>query len=210
MLPFELRKEKEALLEERARLTLRKNAVQQEISELGISKNAVWKRNAGKMQPSSEKRFDTEGLRLRDQLAKEARRIDARCTEIKIRIDAVNNILSDDKSKFSLLNQILKEGLPPDIYDNVMKELDNRQIGITNMVQIVSTDDNKAISSKYKAVAKDALDRLIQARKNLNGVVDDGCNRFDKGFFLQCLSPLNRLLPRIEDIEKLKVKNNIN
>jgi hypothetical protein len=62
---------------------------------------------------------------------------------------------------------------------------------------------------KYRDELKKQLEKLIEFRILLTDVIEKGCKQCGDAEFMKIISPLNRLIIPLEELRKIKLKNNL-
>ncbi len=210
---FVIIKEKEELLSKRAEITQKKLDVMTQIKEIHITKDMGYNYNKGQLKPHIVQAVGEDKFILRNQLSKEQIRLERLTTYINERLSQIALLEDKEYSSGKIIKNVLKEIFNSEQFDKIMVEVNNRQLGLPPTKVNIGIDNsvnNKQLAQKYRDIAQVSLDALISVRKNITSVIDDGCNRFDKGYFLQCISPLNRAIPTLSELDKLKRNNHLN
>jgi hypothetical protein len=156
---------------------------------------------------------------IRDLDITKNRRINARHTvnvddmerhrAIGERIREIEAIMSSEKRKRvisaqddQIFKDLLRETLGIDDYIKIMQEYSRRRSGETYLRVTVKHRDSKAGELTKKII--NHLDRLKTIRKTLTDLNIKGCAAFGVSEFMRMVSPLNTLVPPIQDIEKEK------
>jgi hypothetical protein len=171
------------------------------IKALCISKQAAWKHKQGLIKnPVNDNLFA-----IREKYA-------ARITEI----EGVISSLHDESRELHRLKESDKNGKLLEIFGEIFtpeqmlemkKEAERRMAGehpfrlSFNIQEAVQIKEQLLRSRK---VAKEQLEKMIEFRLLLTRIIEDGCQKFGDKEFLTVISPLNRLIIPIAELEKLK------
>lgn len=180
------------------------------LAEIDIKKSVSYAAIAGKINIDDEFK---EKITNRKIITKEIQKIERSLTDINKQIRDLNvQINSNQDNDYIAIKKILREVLNNDQMEAIYAEMQNRRIGLPPTKISIGLDNSinqKQEAEKFRKIAKDALDKLLAARKLLASVMDDGMEKFDKGYFLKVMSPLNKSFPTVNEIIKLKDKNNL-
>lgn len=153
---------------------------------------------------------DQKSNGIKEIAHKEIARINTRMKEID---DELNLFIKNEgKRRQIIFRQVLKEIFTPAQMAAVDTEVQNRFEGCNSqkvVISIIQDPNMKDLASKFKQLAKDQIDKMIAARGVVDDVFEEGCRQFDKGYFLKVVSPINRALPPVIELRKLKQVNNI-
>lgn len=198
------------LKEERQKLVERKQDLVLQLQELNIPHNLAYKLNTGNVSDEKILQIGEEKIALRNVLTKESVEIERRLTAINNEIKELN--IEKDKNDTIHLKKILTEILSQSQLDLIYEEVDSRLLDMPPKKVSIGIDNSinqKQLAEKYRQLAKESIDKLINARKSVTKVIDEGMKKFDKGYFLQVVSPLNKELPTISELDKLKRTNHL-
>lgn len=198
------------LIEERQKLVEKKQELVLRLQELNIPHNLAYKLNSGNVSDEKLIQIGEDKINTRNVLTKE-------CIEIERKFTAINNEIKElniekDKNDTIHLKKILTEILSKNQLDLIYEEVNSRLLGMPPKKVSIGIDNSinqKQLAEKYRELAKDSIEKLINARKLVTRVIDDGMKKFDKGYFLQVVSPLNKELPTISELDKTKRTNHL-
>lgn len=210
---FALIKEKEKLISQRGELVKQKIDISNRIKEVKVSENNAWKYNRGTLSNDIIQSIGEDKFITRKQLSTEILALDKQLSLLNNRLQEINTIEYKEKNKGTILKEILRDVFSEQQMNIIFEELNNRELGLPPTKISIGIDNSvnhKQLTGQYRKLAKSSIDSLISVRKKITSVIDDGCNRFDKGYFLQCISPLNREIPTLSELDKLKRNNHLN
>lgn len=108
---------------------------------------------------------------------------------------------------------ILKKSLPPRIYSAIINELKRRRNGgAPELLDLDFTDKNNDLQrqrDQYKKLSGELINTLIECRKILTDVIQDGHKKFDQFEFAKIISPINRAIKPVSELEKIKRTNHL-
>lgn len=209
---FTLIKEREQLISQREELVKQKIELTGKIKDVKVSECVAWKYNKGILASNIIESIGEEKFVSRKALSTELLSLDNDLSVLNNRIREINHIEKNEKNKGTILKDILTEILSVDQMNAIYSELDKRESGLPPSKVSLGIDNSinqKQAAEQYKKIAQASIDSLILVRKNITSVIDDGCSRFDKGYFLQCISPLNRVIPPLSELDKIKRNNHL-
>lgn len=209
---FLIIKEKESILSQRAALVEIKNDLLLKVKELGIKEGVASKFNSGILRENIIEDIGIEKFKTRSELTKKIVEIEKKLSPLKKRLREIHELENVDKNHGKYLKDILQEIFSNEQLYLIFNELHNRELGLPPTKVSIGIDNsinNKQSADQYRKIAQASIDALILVRKNITSVIDDGCSRFDKGYFLQCISPLNRVIPPLSELDKIKRNNHL-
>lgn len=200
----ELNKERAIIVNEKIRLT-------EEIKELGISKNIAHMINKGELPERIDIGIGGDDvIDKRKVIVKELISLEKKLSLINQKILSVKEGIKQNND--GLIREVCYEIFNQEQWNKIIGEVDRRAIGLPPTkvsIDVGGAVNNKNLYEKYKELAKDSIDKLIAARKSTTKVIDEGMKKFDKGYFLQVISPLNKELPTVIELEKTKRLNHL-
>lgn len=192
-----------SLKKERERLTLKQMEISIALREFNISKQAAWKSNRGKIN-----KIDPDLLARRNATSQEIEKTKSEL--IKINGELRECYKEKESEKNAKLLEVFKEIFTQDQIIEIRQEAERRMRGEHPFLLSFSIKegiDDKQRASKYKKLAKEHLEKMIEFRLLLTGLIEKGCEQFGEGDFLKFISPLNRLIIPVEELRAIKNKN---
>ena len=200
----ELNKERAIIVNEKIRLT-------EEIKELGISKNIASMINRGVLPERIEDGIGGDDvINKRKVIVKEVISLEKKLALVNQKILSVKENIKQNND--GLIRDVCYEIFNQEQWNRIIGEVDRRSLGLEPIkvsIDVGGAVNNKNLYEKYKQLAKESIDKLIAARKSTTKVIDEGMKKFDKGYFLQVISPLNKELPTVIELEKTKRLNHL-
>jgi hypothetical protein len=200
----ELNKERAIIVNEKIRLT-------EEIKELGISKNIASMINRGVLPERIEDGIGGDDvINKRKVIVKEVISLEKKLALVNQKILSVKENIKQNND--GLIREVCYEIFNQEQWNRIIGEVDRRSLGLEPIkvsIDVGGAVNNKNLYEKYKQLAKESIDKLIAARKSTTKVIDEGMKKFDKGYFLQVISPLNKELPTVIELEKTKRLNHL-
>jgi len=200
----ELNKERAIIVNEKIRLT-------EEIKELGISKNIASMINRGVLPERIEDGIGGDDvINKRKVIVKELISLEKNLSLVNQKILLVKENIKQNND--GLIREVCYEIFNQEQWNKIIGEVDRRSLGLEPIkvsIDVGGAVNNKNLYEKYKQLAKESIDKLIAARKSTTKVIDEGMKKFDKGYFLQVISPLNKELPTVTELEKTKRLNHL-
>jgi hypothetical protein len=193
-----LKDKKEPLIKEKIELV-------QSIKELNISGQAASKYEAGLMNRQG---VDHQKFELRKIYAKRITEIEKELLAISSEQRSVQK--TRELSVESKLLEVFREIFTTDQMREITNEAVRRAKGehpfrISFSVQEAIQSSTKA--QKYRVIAKEQLEKMIEFRLLLTRLIEEGCAKFGDAEFLKFISPLNRLIIPLKELEKIKRQN---
>jgi hypothetical protein len=154
-----------------------------------------------------------EVVAIRVELAKEYSELEKELYEIKVKrkeLSALREALTTPFGQVKFMD-IIKETLIRDQFLEIVREIERRKAGEPPLrlgFKIYTSEDGKQLK-KYKDLAKELADTMIKARQELSVVINEGCNKYDKGHFMKLMSPVNRQLPTVNELNKIIQVNHL-
>jgi hypothetical protein len=192
-------KSKEALINRRKELAVKKTENQLFIADSGITKNARNKTNLGFADPEKLKEVRK---RISENIV-----YDKEIVKIKLELSEIYKLENTERN-MALIN-LFKEIFEPDQLAELYSECDRRIKGETPFkISFVwkEFNEHKSNAAKYKKMVLENIDNMQAFRLRLTNLIDEGCNKFGKAEFLKFISPLNRLILPVGELEKMKRK----
>ena len=200
----ELNKERAIIVNEKIRLT-------EKIKELGISKNIASMINRGVLPERIENGIGGDDvIDKRKVIVKQLISLERNLSLINQKILSVKDNIKQNND--GLIRDVWYEIFKQEQWNKIIGEVDRRSLGLEPTkvsIDVGGSVNNKNLYEKYKQLAKESIDKLIAARKSTTKVIDEGMKKFDKGYFLQVISPLNKELPTVIELEKTKRLNHL-
>lgn len=185
--------------EERATLSARMMELRQIISGLGITPSQVKLRS---------KNIDERSWMVRDNCLAEIAQIEQKLIVLNKERMELHGELSARKnnSVMRVFDEIFSDEQKILIY----KEAERRRNGeepIPIGLNLKDLDRYKEGFYEYKSIAKEQLDKMIEFRIMLTGLIEKGCEQFGNAEFLKFISPLNKLIIPVNELKKIKIKH---
>jgi hypothetical protein len=194
--------QREALLKKKRELSGEKKRNEAALSTIGVTSQAAWKYNSGRMRPTDESAFLE-----RKQIVDRNITIDLEIGELNNQLTQLHTAETSDKNQKLL--EVFKEIFTHEQMVEIKKEAVRRMNGESGFKMSFSIKESVEIVEKgrvYKKVALEQMEKMIEFRIMLTKVIEDGCKKFDQGKFLKIMSPLNRLIIPINELNKAKLK----
>lgn len=191
---------------ERDELSAKKNDLSLQIRDLGISKQAAWKFENGKSEALNN--LTAEELQLfqkRKALAKEIMKAEKRFTELNTELRELYTKQDSEKNMqvMNIFKEIFSDGQRALIYEEIDRRMNGeepRPIGLN----IKDFEDYKLKYYSYRDRLRTELERMIEFRIRLTLLIEKGCEQFGDAEFLKFISPLNKLVLPLAELEKVK------
>jgi hypothetical protein len=200
---YVLRTKVDNLKKRKSGLSRRKSEIQQALVDCGVSKNQAYKINQGLNV------MVADGTILnRQRLIKELKNIEDEFRDVNASLRECH-IQSEAETNGELF-KIFKEIFTQDQIIEIKEEAQRRISGEPPMKVSFSVKDaieHKNQKYKYRELAKDQLEKMIEFRLLLTGMIEEGCSKFGDSEFLKFISPLNRLIIPLQELEKIKRQN---
>lgn len=184
-------------------LVNKKNEIVVELKNLGLTENQKYKLNNG----SPMKHIPEEIKNKRKLLSHKMIAIEKEITPIKNELSNLHRQKDAEKNK-QLMN-IFKEVFTQDQIIEIKTEAERRMNGEPPFKMSFSLNDSIELRNernKYKRELIKQLDAVIGFRIKLTQLIDKGCEQFGKSEFLQFVSPLNRQIIPVKELEEIKRK----
>lgn len=202
---YVLRTKIDALKKEKRALVERKTELEVLFRECGLSKNQAYKLNKTGISTKSN-----ETIVKRSTLGK-------KLVELEKKFVSVNNELrkcysEEEAEKNVKLMEVFRDIFTQDQMIEIKQEAERRIRGESGFKFSFSVKDaEQAIldSKRYRSIAREQLEKMIEFRILLTGLIEQGCAKFGDGEFLKFISPLNRLIIPLAELEKIKRKENL-
>lgn len=198
---FVQRTRKSALLEEREKLVIHQEQLSALMRACGVTKNAARKAKVGHLK------IDERTLMARENASFQMEANRKRLIEIKGLLREIHE--DDDVQRNKKLLEVFKDIFTREQLAEIREEADRRMNGTSGFKMSFSVRDsirNAELAATYKKVALEHLEKMVEFRIMLTKVIDDGCEKFGKADFLTVISPLNRLIIPINELNKAKLK----
>lgn len=178
------------IVKEREGLTIEKTAIAARLAELGITYN----RYAHKSHTIPD-----DQLAERKALAKRYAVIEKRLAEIK----AINRIKGDGHTEYDMVKDILVETFGRDFKMAVVREMVRRKKGESPIK--INAQNKIVVSAKsYKQELNHVIEMLIKARYAIDLYIQENEPPINKADYLIKVSKINKSLPSLSEIKKLK------
>lgn len=179
------------IIEEKKALCLEKTEIAAKLAELGI--------------PLNQYNFKPHTIPV-DKLA-ERKKLASRYTAIEKRLFEIKTTNSDyyttkDHTKMNIVSDILIETFGRDFKLSVHREMRRRING--EPPTKVSLPETKNASKTYKQEFDNAIEMLIKARYAIDLYIQENEPSINKADYLIKISKINRSLPSLQEIKKLK------
>lgn len=118
--------------------------------------------------------------------------------------------IAEDTERNIALMGVFREIFNDSQRKEIMNEVDRRRGGETPMplgLDFKELERYKQGYHKYRTLSKEYLDKMIEFRIMLTGLIEDGCRKFGNSEFLKFISPINRLIIPVEELKKIKIKH---
>lgn len=188
------------LKNERAKIVEEKLRLSGLIKEMKITKQAAWKHNTGKSD-----KIDSEVLKLRNHYS-------THLVKVETQIKAINDQLRElyrqqDAEENNQLMAIFKEMFSHEQLQAIGEEARSRMRGNPPAPLGINLSRNEEYKEKYytyRKLAQEQLEQTIKFRIMLTGMIEKGCEKWGNGEFLSFISPLNKLIIPLKELEKIK------
>lgn len=188
---------------ERKRLTGRKKEIEGRLRELNISNYAFRKAKTRQIF------IDEDKLIEREVLSKELTFIEKRLSEIAVELIHLHR--KDDASDTKYIINVLKEIFNEQQFMEIMREAHRRLDGEPPLRVLFNFDKAHSMfdeSEKWKGLYARELDKQQEIRIILTRIIDAGCKEFGNEKFMKIISPLNRFVIPVNEINKKKIALN--
>jgi len=145
-------------------------------------------------------RHTEKEIRTRDKAALELLDIDKEIGKLNIEI----NNFSD---KETIFRNLVKEILTNDQWNKLIAEAVNRENGgVPTKLNITAYDTSQTENalSLCKKNGRSLIDIIVNIRKAITLINDDGMAKYGKADFLKLISPLNTIVPPVRELEKMQ------
>lgn len=177
----------------------RQHELERLITALGISYNQVQSRSIHVPQEKWE---------LRDKYVSELYEIKEKLRPLN---DQLQNLYRErDSGRNLVLIEIFKELFSREQIDMINREAARRVNGdppIKVNLDWKNLEEYKANATRYKKLYKEQVDKMIEFRVLLTGLIEKGCEQFGDAEFLKFISPLNNLITPVNELKKIKIKH---
>ena len=189
-----------SLKDKKSELSGRKMNIIAELKLINIHNGIYRKAKAGLIK------IDERTLSRRETLIYELNKIELEIIDVNKRI--VESSRKIGASESDLWRSVVKEIFKGDQYKNICEEVDRRLNGETPVA--FKYNFEKGIDAimqvdQYKKMYLDELEKQQQIRIMLTKIIEDGCKRFGDDQFMKVISPLNRLVIPVKEINKKKL-----
>lgn len=172
------------------------------LSEMGITNQAAWKYNRGKLRPEDNSVFVT-----RSKIVQRNLEIDSLIKELSQQSLELHNLENSDKNR--KLIEVFKEIFSGSQLSEIRKEAERRmngEAGFKMSFDVRNSERNEFLYKAYKKQLLEQLEKMVEFRIMLTKVIEDGCKKFDQGEFLKVISPLNLLIIPLNELNKAKLR----
>lgn len=191
-----LRVKQNAVTKKRQELTKRKREIQEALTEFSpyLTSNGRYRENV-----------DDATKERRAALVKEMGEVDRKLIEIKDEKRSLHSSKEAEENK--VVNKLLREIFSWRELEQIYLERDRRLAGEHpfkldfNIAELIKNKDD---CRKYKAFATEQLEKMIEFRILLTKVIEEGCAKFGNADFIKLMSPLNKLIIPLKDLEKVR------
>lgn len=145
---------------------------------------------------------------LRAEYVKQVKELDEKIEPIRKKWRDQN--LQLDKEENVALRTVFAEIFGDQQREEIYKEVERRRNGempIPTGYDFKELQRYKDERYKYKQLAKEQIDTMIEFRVMLTGIIKEGCERFGDAEFLKFISPLNKLIIPVDELKKIKIKH---
>lgn len=200
-----LRTKIEGLKKKKSDLIQRKAQLEAAFRGTGISKQAAWKQRTGKIDL-----LDKEDFEARKNLGLELKILEEEFVQIN---EELRKCFREEESEKNLkLMEVFSEIFTKEQIIEIKKEAERRMAGehpfrLSFSVREAVEDKNRLV--RYRKLAKEQLEKMIEFRILLTSLIEKGCESFGDAEFLKLISPLNRLIIPLSELEKIKRKENL-
>ena len=202
---YVLRNKIDGLKRKRDALVLKKKELQQAFVDCGVSRNQAYKIN------STGGSSISEGVILnRQRISKEMKNLEDELLQVN---GELRKCHSEDKAdRNNGLLEVFKEIFTQAQMVEIKIEAQRRMAGEAPTKVSFSVKDSIDIAKQrdsYRKLAKEQLEKMIEFRILLTSLIEQGCAKFGDAEFLKFISPLNRLIIPLAELEKIKRKENL-
>lgn len=199
---FVIRSKIEALKKERAALYPIRQELEGIIRATAVSKQAAWKAKKGLTTAIEDLALET-----RNEAAKKLYALQQKQLDIKERM---RKLYEEEEAENNLaLIKILSEIFTDEQTAEIKKEAQRRTSG-EEPIPLPFTVKNYSMYKdeyyKYRELAKDQLKKMVEFRIMLTGLIEQGCSQFGDAAFLKFVSPLNKMIIPLKELEKIRSK----
>lgn len=189
------------LKQRKADLVKRKAELVNIMDSLGISRIAAKKASAGLID------IDERSLMLRENIVKEMAEIEKGFAQIKVEKAELSNRENAVKNK--ALIEVFSEIFTKEQMVEIKKEAVRRmggESGFKLSFSVKESIEEKEKLEQFKAIAIDQLNKWQEVRIILTKVIEAGCQEFGHAEFMKVISPLNRLVIPVSEVNKIRNK----
>lgn len=143
----------------------------------------------------------------REVLSKQITEFNKQLSELRLEFNQEH--IKEDAEKNIALMGVFKEIFNDAQRKEIMEEIDRRRKGESPIplgLDFKELDRYKNDYHKFRNFSKEQLEKMIEFRIALTGLIEQGCNQFGNAEFLKFISPLNRLIIPLEELRKIKQK----
>lgn len=183
-------------------ISKKRSEVQMALGSLGINENQKRKQN-----PTF---VDNEVLIFRRKLIAELKSLELEAIDLNKERVRLGDLLESERNKE--LMKIFREIMSQDQLIEIREESENRMEGGEPKALSFSfkrCEEFKKLHYQYRELAKEQLEKMIEFRILLTDVIDKGCTEFGNAEFLKIISPLNNLIIPLNELRKIRIKNNL-
>lgn len=193
----------EGLKEKRSDLSLKKRDVEDKLSAI----RSMYKITDNNIKNRSVIKAPKEVWDLRKQYSDEL-------TELNNNLSLVNKDIREFQLKVESERNVALMGVFKEIFNDaqrfeIFKEIDRRRNGETPYplgLDFKELQRYKDGYFKYREVVKEKVEKMIDFRIMLTGIIEKGCEKFGNAEFLKFIRPLNQLIIPIQELKKEKQK----
>jgi hypothetical protein len=188
-----LRQKIDSLNDKRTELSNEKINLMEQIKSLNISKNSAYKYGRGQL--SHKKNVDHSLFEKRNVLAKRILEIERQFSDI--------NESEVNLSLLKIFQEIFTEGQLKEIRHEALRRMKGES-PIKVSFSVKDSIEKSGMQEKHRKLAKDQLSKMIEFRILLTKLIEQGCLNWGESEFMLFISPLNRLIIPVGELEKIK------
>lgn len=188
---------KDKLSAERTELTGEKKRMEALLTSLGIPASSIRK---------SGHKIDPDKLAVRTKAVMRIGEIESRVSEINAVIDTIKKEMNGETQKnvSKILREIFSKAQLKQIGDEATNRMNPEYVPCSMSFSIKEGEQFKYKMYEYRKLAQDQMEKMIQFRIVLTRIIEQGCEQFGNAEFLKVISPLNKLIIPLKELEKIK------
>lgn len=144
---------------------------------------------------------------LRDIYVEKLSELDSELSELNAKFKEIHSVVDANENKIVrvLFREIFSEDQIASIWDEVRNRADGGE-PIPVGLNFKDLNRYKEGFYSYREALREILNERIEFRIMLTGLIEKGCEQFGNADFLKFISPLNKMVIPVAELEKIKKK----